>query len=293
MRKIVFIIIGLFIHNYSFSQIDTTIKLIPNWKKDEIKRYEIKKYSSVDAENERKVNGLTTKTVVIQVVDIKDTVFEMNWKVEKLSFSDTINTDNPFSGLVHSLDKDISVKYIINKKGNIISILNLDEITVTVKSKVDNALNEFIKKNNIEKSKADILSFQFSMMYSTKERVEATVLSDIHKFHQIFGFSYMSDKLTIIPDNIFAPNANGQPSNNLELKFSNFDRDSKIINFEGELRCAESSQKLREFIDKSRTVKYIYKFQYPENWLISNKETLKSSGGNVNVNSTYEINLIE
>ena len=293
MRKSVIIIIGLFIHSYLFCQIDTTIKLIPHWGKGETIRYEIKRYSSVDAENDRKVNDLTTKVIVIQVTDVKDNEQVINWRVEKLTFSDTINTDNPFSGLVNSLDKDITVKYIINKNGNIISILNLDEITKTIKSRIDNALKDFIDKNKIEKSKADMLSFQFSMMYSTPEQIKSIVLSDIYKFHQILGFSYTVNKVTIVPDNTFAPNANGQPSNNLELKLSNFDRDSKIINLEGELRCVESNQRLREFIEKGRTVKYRYKFKYPQNWLISYKETLKSSGGYVDVNSTSEINLIE
>lgn len=293
MRKIVLILIGLIIHHYSFCQIDTTIKLIPLWEKGEIKRYEIKKYSSIDAENDRKVNDLTTKVIVIQVTDVKNKELVINWKVEKLCFSDTINPDNPLTGIVNSLDKEISVKYTINKKGNIINILNLSEITKKIKSKVDNALKDFIDKNKIEKSKADMLSFQFSMMYSSQEQIKSIVLSDLYKFHQIYGFSYTVNKITIVPDNIFSPNENGQPSNNLELKCSNLNKNSKIISLDGELRCVESNQKLRDFLENGRTVKYHYDFKYPQNWLISFKETLKASMGNVDVNSTSEINLIE
>lgn len=293
MRKIGILIIGLFIQICLFCQIDTTIKLIPNWRKGEIKKYEIKKYSSVDAANERKLNGLTTKVIILKVVDIRDTVLEINWRVEKLDYSDTIDTDNPFSGLVNSFDKDLSVNYLISKKGRILSVLNLDEITTTIKSKVDNTLNDFIKKNKIEKSKADILSLQFSMMYSTQEQIKSIVLDDITKFHQIFGFSYSTNKITIIPDNIFAPNSNGQPSNNLEVKLIVFNQGTKTLGFEGKLRCSDTNQKMREFIEKFRTVNYEYKFKYPEGWLISNKTTLESGGGYVNANSTYEINLIE
>jgi len=111
MRKTVLIIIGLYIHFFSFCQIDTTINLIPSWEKGEIKRYEIKKYSTVDAENDGKVNNLTTKVIIIQIMDVKDNELKINWRVDKLSFSDTTNTDNPFSELLNSLDKDISVKY--------------------------------------------------------------------------------------------------------------------------------------------------------------------------------------
>ena len=293
MRKIVLIIIGFLVQYYSFCQLDSTIKLVPNWEKGEIKRYEIKRYSSVNAENERKVNDLTTKEIVIQVINVKANALEINWRVEKLRFSDTINTDNPFTGLVNSLDKDLSVKYTINKKGNIINILNLDEITMIIKSRIDSTLNEFINKNNIEKSKADMLNLQMSMMYATPEQIKSIVLNDIYMFHQIYGYSYTRNKVTIVPDNIFAPNANGQPSNNLELKFGSFDKDSNMINLEGELRCAESNQKLREFIEKGRSIKYIIKLNYPKNWLISYKEIFKSSSGYVEINNISEINLIE
>jgi hypothetical protein len=293
MRKTVFIIIGFFVHFYLYSQIDTTIKLIPNWKKGEIKKYEIENYSSADAESERKVNGLTTKTVIIQIVDVNDKFLELNWKIEHLNFLDTINLDNPFSVLMNTLDKDISVKYTINKNGNIISFLNLDEITKTIKSRVDSVLKDFIKKNNIEKSKADMLNFQFSMMFSTDEQIKTIVLSDLLKFHQIYGCVFTTDKTTIVPDNIFAPNANGQPSNNLELKCSNFDIKNQIYFIEGDLKCAETNKRLREFIEKDRIIKNTYQFKYPENWLVSHKSIMKAGGGNVNVNTTYEINLIE
>ena len=292
MIKTVLIIIGFFIHYYSFCQNDTTLKLIPNWKKGEIKKYEIKKYISVDAENERKANDLTTKVIVLQVTDVKDNELAMNWRVEELCFSDTINQDNPFSGLVNSLDKDISVEYIIDKNGNVIDISNLDEITKTIKTKVDNALKKFIDKNKIEKSKADMLSFQFTMMYSTPEQIKAFVLNDISRFHQIYGFLYTFNKITIIPDNVFAPNAGGQPSNNLLLKLTR-SIDSQIISLTGKLECAESNEKLREFVEKDRSVIYEYKIQLPEYWLISNKSTLNSNSGYVNVNITYEINMIE
>jgi hypothetical protein len=293
MREIVFIIISYFIHLYSFSQSDTTISLIPNWKKGDIKKYEIKNYSSADAEDEKKINGLTTKTVIIQVVDVNDKLLELNWKIEQLNFSDTINSDNPFSELMNTLDKDISVRYSISNKGNIISVLNLDEISKTIKSRVDVALKDFIEKNNIEKSQADRLGFQFSMMFYSDEQIKTIVLSDIFKFHQIYGYLFSPNKTTIIPDNIFAPDASGQPSNNLELKCTDFNKKDKIYFIEGELKCAETDERMREFIGKDRIIKNTYKFKYPENWLISYKSIMNAGGEYVSVNTSYEINLIE
>jgi len=291
MRNLLLMLLVIFIHLYSFSQSDTTFKLIPNWEKGEMRKYEIKNYSVVDAEGERKVNGVTTKTIIVQVVDVNDKFFEINWKTEQLIFSDTINIDNPLSGLMNTLDKDISVRYTLNKNGEIVSFLNIEEISQTIKSKVDSVLKAFIENNNIEKSKAEMLNFQFSMMFSSDEQIKTIVLSDILKFHQLYGYSFTTNQATTIPDNIFAPNPNGKPSNNLELECTKIDK-KKICYIAGALKCAETDTRLREFIEKDRIIKNTYEFQLPENWLISHK-SIVNVGGYASFNNTYEINLIK
>lgn len=292
MRILLTTILTCFISIATTAQDNTTIKLIPNWIKGEIKKYEIKDYSTVDAESERKINGLTTKTISIEIVDVNEKLLKLNWKVDQVIFSDTINSDDPFSGLMNTLDEDISVIYTLSKSGNIIHIQNLDEINKTIKSRIDTSLKDFIKKNNIEKSKAEMLNFQFSMMFST-DQLKTIVLSDILRFHQIYGYSFMTNKTTIIPDDIFAPNEDGRPSNSLELKVSNFDKKNQIYFIEGELKSTETNKRMQEFINKDRIIKNTYEFKYPDNWLTSHKSIMSSDGGGVKVNTTYEINLIE
>jgi hypothetical protein len=238
MRTFLTTILTCLISFAHIAQDNTTIKLIPNWKKGEIKKYEIKNYSTIDTEGERKINGLTTKAISIEIVNVNDKLLELAWKVDQLIFSDTIKSDDPFSGLMNTLDKDHSVRYTINRNGNFIRILNLDEISKTIKSRIDTVLKDFIKKNDIEKSKAEMLNFQFSMMFSTDEQIKTIVLSDILKFHQIYGYSFMTNRTTVIPDNIFAPNENGRPSNSLELKCSNVDKQNQIYSIEGELKSS-------------------------------------------------------
>lgn len=286
-------ILTCFISIANIAQDNTTIKLIPNWKKGEIKNYEIKNYSTIDAEGERKINGLITKTIRIEIASVNDKLLELAWTVDQLIFSDTIKSDDPFSGLMNTLDKGLSVRYTINRNGNVIRILNLDEISKTIKSRIDTVLKDFIKKNDIEKSKAEMLNFQFSMMFSTDEQIKTIVLSDILKFHQIYGYSFMTNGTTIIPDNIFAPNENGRSSNSLKLKCSNIDKQNQIYSIEGELKSAETNKKMQEFIDKDRVIKNKYEFKFPDNWLRSHKSIMNVDSGGVKVNTTYEINLIE
>lgn len=293
MRTLLTVILTYFVSIANIAQDNTTIKLIPNWKKGEIKKYEIKNYSTIDAEGERKINGLTTKTISIEIVDVNDKLLELAWKVDQLIFSDTTKSDDPFSGLMNTLDKDLSVRYTINRNGNVIRILNLDEISKTIKSRIDTVLKDFIKKNDIEKSKAEMLNFQFSMMFSNDEQIKTIVLSDILKFHQIYGYSFMTNKTTVIPDNIFAPNINGRPSNSLELKCSNVDKQNQICSIEGELKSSETNKKMQDFIDKDRIIKNKYEFKFPDSWLKSHKSIMNVDSGGVKVNTTYEINLIE
>jgi hypothetical protein len=293
MRTLLTAILTCFISIANIAQDNTTIKLVPKWKKGEIKKYEIKNYSIIDAEGERKINGLTTKTISIEIVDVNDKILELAWKVDQLIFSDTTKSDDPFSGLMNTLDKDLSVRYTINRNGNVIRILNLDEISKTIKSRIDTVLKDFIKKNDIEKSKAEMLNFQFSMMFSTDEQIKTIVLSDILKFHQIYGYSFMTNRTTVIPDNIFAPNENDRPSNSLELKCSNVDKLNQIYSIEGELKSSETNKKMQEFIDKDRIIKNKYEFKFPENWLKSHKSIMNVDAGGVKANTTYDINLVE
>ncbi|MGE5424584.1 MAG: hypothetical protein ACM3N9_04425, partial [Syntrophothermus sp.] len=171
-------------------------------------------------------------------------------------------------------------------------IINLEEVTAIIKAKIDTALEEFFRKNKTGKSEADMLRFQFYMMYCTQEQVKDIVLNDIYRFHQIYGYSFTNKKITIIPDEIFAPNPDGKPSNNLEIKLDNFDPNSKIISLTGELHSTETDQKLKEMLENNRDIRYAHTFSGPENWLISYKETFNSDGYGVGLLNTFEIQLI-
>ncbi len=292
MRNLLLISVGIFIHLYSFSQNGLTIKLIPNWEKGEIRKYEIKNYTTIkNAEGDTKIKSLTTKKIIVQILDVNENFFDINWITEQLIFSDPINFDIPFIGLLYTLDKGISVRYTINKGGEITSVANIEEIRKTINSRVDSVLKAFIENNAIDKPKAEMLYLQYSMVSSSDELLKTIVLTDVLKFHQLYGYSFTANQTTIIPDNIYAPNANGQPSNNLVLIFNNFDK-KKICSIKGELKCAETDDKLRKFIDKDRIIKSIYEFQSPGNWLISHKSTTKV-GGYGKYKNTYELNLIE
>ncbi len=76
---------------------EKTIKLIPNWTKGDIRRFEITNSTNVVAVGTTKTNSSTTKTVSLQVVNVGSNTTNIEWKYENLTFADTIKDENPLS----------------------------------------------------------------------------------------------------------------------------------------------------------------------------------------------------
>lgn len=114
-------------------QTEKTIRLIPNWTKGDIKRFEITNSTNVVSNGIAQIKSSTTKTVALQVVNVRSNTTDIEWKYENLTFADTIKDKNPLSVFMNELNKEMTVKYTINGKGTIKSITNYDEISAKIK----------------------------------------------------------------------------------------------------------------------------------------------------------------
>ena len=274
-------------------QTEKTIKLIPNWTKGDIKRFEITNSTNVVSDEITQTKSLTTKTVTLQVVNVRNKTSEIEWKYENLTFSDTISNKNPLSVLMNELDKGLTVKYTINSNGTIKSINNYDEISAKIKSKVDSALQLLSKNEKIDSSRMKMIKFQYSMMFSSTQQIDLIVLNDIFKFHQLYGYSYRSDKITSIEDKMFAPQMSG-PSDRLEMKLDSIDTDKQLYYLKGELRSPFLEKYMKEDI-KDRSIKRVYVFKYPENWLVEYDDILTTGGSEtpIKFDSNFKIRMIK
>jgi hypothetical protein len=279
------LIILLILQGFCYASNSQTEKiiLVSNWKKGDIKNYEIKSYFKLDAENEAKVNNRELKHITIEVLEVDSELVKIKWNSYKSEIKDSssknqtlskfeksldsvstmINQDNPFSSFVKNMDSTLTIYYTVGKSSAKIRVTNIDEIVDKISSKGQLFLSNFIKTNNLDKDKAEMITFQFGMMFLRKESIETLVLDDIKKFHQIYGYEFLTTETTTIPDDIFAPNDNGIPSNSLDLKLSSVDLTNMTIKIEGTLRCTEKNERLRNFLQNMRDMNYTYIFKSP------------------------------
>lgn len=296
---------------FSHSQTES-IKLVNNWQKGEVKKYEIKSYFKLDAENQTKVNSKESKYVTIEVLEVESKEIKIKWSSQKSKLKDStantsfanidknldsvmamINQDNPFSDFVKNMDSALTIYYTVHKNKSKIKVSNIDEIVNNITQKGNVFLKGFIEKNNIDKNKTDMLFFQFSMMFLRKESIEMMILEDIKKFHQIYNNEFSTNETTTIPDDIFAANENDKLSNSLDLKLTSIDKANNTFQIVGKLRCTEGNERLRNFLQNMRDINYTYIFKSPQNWPIKFKTEQKSNDSYTKFVSITEMNLIE
>jgi len=294
MRKLYFLtIICLLFAGILSGQTEKTIKLIPSWTKGDTKRFEITNSTNVVSNGIVQIKSLTTKTVALQVINVRSNTTDIEWKYENITFTDTISNKNPFSLLMNELNKGMTVKYSINGKGAIKSVTNYDEIYAKIKLKVDSALQVLSKNEKIDSSKMELIKFQYSMMFSSTEQIDKIALSDIFRFHQLYGYTFKTHQLTSIEDKIFAPKMSG-PSDRSEIKLDSIDTIKQLYYLKGESR-SPFLEKYMTKVTKNRSIKLLYIFKYPENWLVEHNYILTTGVGEspVKFDSNFRIRMIK
>ena len=293
MKKFVIIFFTLFINSNSFAQGKESIKLVPNFLVGEIKKYTISREITFDAEDEINRENSTIKEVTIEVINVSEKEIIFNWRVEGYFFGDKTLFENPLTQLVNTLDKGFSVQYSIDKNGSNVKIINIAELAAIIQLNIKNAVIDIADKNQLEKEKSDVLLSQLIMMYATPEQIKSIILNDIFKFYQLYNFSFSPNKITKIPDSIFAETFDRLPANNLELRIISFDEKTGTLKLDGELKSTEKDKKLRAFLEKNGRVKSYYEFQLPSSWPVVFSETMTSNSDYIKINSKYQIKIIE
>jgi hypothetical protein len=137
---------------------------------------------------------------------------------------------------------------VVNPHGAIISISNYNEITSKVKQQVDNMIQQMSQNNNIDAFLVENLKFQLDMILSSQELIDALVLEDVYKFHELYGFSFEKGSKNLIPEKDTSADSyyvEWIPTNNNKCKLS------------GELVSSFSDKKGQK----------TYEFELPTFWL--------------------------
>ena len=266
------------------------ISLLPVWKKGDIKEYTIEYSTNVYSSNKNLESSKTTKSITIEVSKISNNFIALIWRYNDVKYSDSIDQENPFKNLVNTIAKGLIVKYTISKNGSIKSISNYSEISERINAKVDSILEIVRNNENTDKSKFEMLKFQLFMMFSTKKQIDIIVLSDIFKFHQLYGSSYTLNKTTSIVD-MFSDPTFEKPSDSLKVKLNSIDTLNKLYRLEGELISLYQEQQNGKLVIGRKSNIY-YEFKYPENWILQSEITTNSPGS-LRMNEFYKIKIKE
>ncbi len=186
-----------------------SIQLALHLRRGEVRDYHFTSTTKHLIENGNYAVKSTEKDVTINILNIDDNKATAEWTYNKIMFVNTTSQPNPMFSLINTLNKNMVIKYVINHKGVIQSITNHDEITLKVKQQVDSTIQQMGHDNILDPSLLENLKSQFEMILSSRELLDALILEDLYRFHELYGRSFQkhSGQLVLekyMPDDGFA-----------------------------------------------------------------------------------------
>lgn len=232
-----------------YAQGEQSIKLIPLFKKGQIKKYQITSTSKTFTEpGHYQVFSSKLKDVIIKVKEVTATQTHLEWIYDRAMFVDSTEQNNPFSYLMNTLNKRMTIKYVVNSQGVIQSISNSDDIKSQAKQQIDGFIQQLNQSDNFDESSVETFKFQLEMMLSSQELFDALILEDVYKFHELYGLTFQKDHKVLVQEK-------DTPADSYSIKL--ISRDEKSIQLVGEL--------ISSFSDKKGQKKY--EFNLPTYWL--------------------------
>lgn len=170
--------------------------------------------------------------------------------------------------LMNTLTKDLTIKYTTDSRGVIKSVTNYNEISSTIKGRVDALIENMVKDKSIDPSLIETTKFQLEMILSTEQQINKIVISDLFKFHELYGRTLRT----------------GSPIQTIDSTLENYT--IKLLSFNNNV-CRVDGALTGYSSDQKKGYK-TYQFQVPALWLT--KYTFKMEAYNpILVSQLYEI----
>ena len=162
----------------------TSIVLNPNWKKGDIKTFEL---TSI-RHQPYKVN----KSIInIEVIEISENTNKIRW-TKKSNKKSSINESLKNGSLGNLFKNGLIIEYKTNKNGEVIEITNLEELNKTIDELRDYTIEQISMIQNIpEDQKLKLIQFIINTINIKNEEL---ILEDILLFHSIYGQKYTINK---------------------------------------------------------------------------------------------------
>jgi hypothetical protein len=160
---------------------DSTVQAIGYWDKKEKQSYAI-------TTDKYKLKGADTTSKEHIRYDVDITILDStskSYKIEWFYKNFIIDSDNEMMKDMMSVAKDLKVIILTDENGSFSEVVNWQDVRDYIKKSTDRirakykdvkAMNDFIK--------------QMEKVYSTKEAIESSAISDIQQFYTFFGAKY-------------------------------------------------------------------------------------------------------
>lgn len=269
MRLLLFL---LFMVGTCYAQDVQSIELIPSFKVGQTKKYRITSTSkSFVQEGYYEVFNSSLKDVIVKVISTKPGQTHIEWTYDRVVFVDSTDQNDPFLYLMNTLNKKMTVRYIVNSQGIIQSISNLEEIKTKTQQQIDGIIQQMSQNNNIDASLVETYKFQLEMTLSSQELFDALVLEDVYRFHELYGQSFQKDSKNHTQEK-------DTPADSYAVKLASYTNNSCQLN--GDLVSPFSDKKGQK----------VYHFELPGFWLQTYSSKWYATLP-MNVSNSYTINL--
>lgn len=229
-------------YGQSKSLIDTSIDVIPHWKKDDTHLLKIKS-TTTDINNGITQNYISTFDAIFKVIEATENGYKVEWTYSNsaLAESDPIIENQIIAKL---LNLKILIK--LSDVGQFVELVNVEE----VKAVANKIMDELIKNNS--NLSLDIQFKGAKQLIASKQGLEIALLKQIKLYNFSFGFNY---KLNYVQtNNIKLPNPlGGQAFDGVEkVRLTKLDNDNSIC-------IIETSKSIDGKILKNSVINYVIK----------------------------------
>lgn len=272
MSKFTLLLFAFILAHYNGLSQQNAIQLKPLFKKDEVRKYHI-----TTATNSFIANGSleelnsTEKDVSIKITDINNDKIDIEWRYEKIKFINSATQFDPIQDHLNTMNRNMIIKYVVNPKGVIQSILNYNDISSMAKRQVDSLIQK-IAQESTDKSTVEAIKFQLEMILLSQEIFDALILEDVYRFHELYGLTFQESIKNLIPEK-------NVPDNQFAIKLIAIDN----------RKCKLGGELISSFSDKKGERSYT--FELPACWLEYYSSKWFATAP-VNVSNSYTITLI-
>ncbi|MFM2387052.1 MAG: hypothetical protein RL660_1809 [Bacteroidota bacterium] len=194
MRKLILCLALISFCNYSFAQLslgDTAVQLMPLWAKGDKQNYTYTKHKIKVQNRDTTLNEKAIFDIELSVLEETDSSYTMQWLYKDYKTT----SKNPLAAKIGGVVKGLRIVYTTSDIGEVIEIVNQDEIQASVTKMISVLKKEMSKLVTPEEMKT--LDTVFATAISS-EAMQQSSMEDIAQYHLYYGAQFsLRDTITV------------------------------------------------------------------------------------------------